>query len=124
MAPLAAAGLAYTFRKTQSRSALLLAVASLHTVAVGSLWLHRGSALGGWLMVDDLGLLVLSLVSVLFLVVAFYAVGYVRYEKPRGGRAFVSCLLAFLSATSLVALSQHLALLWVEWSRPHLQSRR
>lgn len=78
------------------------------------LWMHQGgSALGGWLMADDLGLLVLSVVSVLFLVVAIYTVGYVRYERPRGGRAFVSCLLAFLSATSLVALSQHLALLWV-----------
>lgn len=111
--PLAAGALAYALRKARARSALLLTVAMLHTVAVGVLWVHKGSALGGWLMADDLGLLVLSLVSVLFLVVAFYAVGYVRYERPRGGRAFVSCLLVFLSATSLVALSQHLALLWV-----------
>jgi len=111
--PLAAAALAYALRRSRARSALLLMVATLHTVAVALLWVHKGSALGGWLMVDDLGLLVLSLVSVLFLVVASYAVGYVRYERPRGGRAFVSCLMVFLSATSLVALSQHLALLWV-----------
>ncbi len=112
--PLAAAALSYVLQRARARSALLLTVATLHTAAVGVLWVHRtDSALGGWLMVDESGLLVLSLVSVLFLVVASYAVGYLRVETPRGGRAFGSCLLAFLSATSLVALSQHLALLWV-----------
>jgi hydrogenase-4 component F len=64
-------------------------------------------------MADDLGLLVLALISALFLVVAHYATNYLRNEIPRGGRAFESCLLAFLSAASLVALSQHLALLWI-----------
>jgi hydrogenase-4 component F len=112
--PLAAGGLAYVLQRARARSALLLMIATLHTGAVGLLWVRPAdSALGGWLMVDDLGLVVLSLVSVLFLVVAYYAAGYLRTQTPRGGRAFVSCLLAFLSATSLVALSQHLALLWV-----------
>jgi hydrogenase-4 component F len=112
--PLAAAALSYVLQRARARSALLLTVATLHTAAVGLLWVRGAdSALGGWLMVDELGLLVLSLVSVLFLGVASYAVGYLRVETPRGGRAFGSCLLVFLSATSLVALSQHLALLWV-----------
>jgi hydrogenase-4 component F len=44
---------------------------------------------------------------------AIYAVGYLRRENPRGGRAFVSCLLAFLASASLVTLSQHLGVLWV-----------
>src|SRR5512141_2244438 len=70
LAPLAVAALAYTRQKARTRSVLLVVVASLHTVAAGSLWLHRGSALGGWLMADDLGLLVLTLVSVVFLVVS------------------------------------------------------
>lgn len=112
--PLAAGALAYGLQAARARSALLLTIATLHTSAVGLLWVHPADrALGGWLMVDELGLVVLSLVSVLFLVVAYYAVGYLRDQTPRGGRAFVSCLLAFLSATSLVALSQHLALLWI-----------
>src|SRR5678809_1257772 len=93
---------------------MLVVVAVLHTIAVGMLWAHpTQQALGGWLTADDLGMLVLSLISVLFLVVAHYAANSRRGEPPRGGRAFVSCLLAFLSAASLVALSQHLALLWV-----------
>jgi len=40
-------------------------------------------------------------------------VGYLRRASPRGGRAFASCLLAFLGAATLVAVSHHFALLWV-----------
>src|SRR5207249_4759470 len=67
----------------------------------------------GWLALDALGLVVLTVVTILFAVVAVYAVGYLRTESPRGGRAFVSCLLGFLASTTLVTLSHHLALLWV-----------
>ena len=49
----------------------------------------------------------------LFFVLAAYAVGYLRVENPRGGRLFVSCLLAFLAAASLVVLSHQMGLLWV-----------
>jgi hydrogenase-4 component F len=56
---------------------------------------------------------VLTLASVLFFATALHTVGYLRRERPRGGRVFVGALLGFLCATSLVALSQHLALLWV-----------
>jgi hydrogenase-4 component F len=112
--PLIAGALAYASRSAPVRSAVLLAVAVLHSIAVAVLWVHpTEQALGGWLMADDLGLLVLALISALFLVVAHYAANYLRGEIPRGGRAFESCLMAFLSAASLVALSQHLALLWI-----------
>jgi hydrogenase-4 component F len=50
---------------------------------------------------------------VLFLAIAHYAVGYLREASARGGRAFASCLLAFLAAASLVTLSHHFALLWI-----------
>ncbi len=114
LVPLLAAALAYPLRGTQIRGAVLVGTAVLHSVGVGRLWWHPvGSATGSWLTVDDLGLVVLSVVSVLFLAVAFYASAYMRAETPRGGRAFVSCLLAFLAATSLVAVSQHLAALWI-----------
>jgi hydrogenase-4 component F len=66
-----------------------------------------------WLALDGLGLVVLTVVSILFAVTSLYAVGYLRTASPRGGRAFVSCLLTFLGSTSLVSLSHHLALLWV-----------
>jgi hydrogenase-4 component F len=112
--PLVSAVLAYLLRGMGRRTVLLIAVAVTHTVGVAALWLRPAeSRPGAWLLVDDLGLVVLSVVSVLFLAVSFYAAAHVRAETPRGGRAFVSCLLSFLAATSLVAVSQHMALLWV-----------
>ena len=96
------------------RTGLLVGVASVHAVIVASLWVVPPEpTLGGWLAVDGLGLVVLTLTTILFVLTALYTVGYLARETPRGGRAFVSALLAFLAATSLVAMSQHLAMLWV-----------
>ena len=116
-APALGAVVAYPIRSARVRSAVLVVAAALHTMLVGSVWMHPDPrTTGGWLVVDSLGLVVLTLVSVLFLAVAHYAVGYLRADasrRPRGGRAFVSCMLAFLAAATVVALSHHLALLWI-----------
>jgi hydrogenase-4 component F len=115
--PIVAGAVAFaipTSRLGRRRIALLIAVAGVHLVVVASLWTEpAASALGGWLAVDALGLVVLTLTSVLFFLTALYVVGYLEREEPRGGRVFVTALLGFLAATSIVALSQHLALLWV-----------
>jgi hydrogenase-4 component F len=112
--PAIAAGVAYPMRPLRLRSTLLVTTAVVHFALVARRWDDPGGpAFSGWLAIDPLGLLVLSLVSVLFLVIAVYAVGFLRSEPPRGGRAFVSGLLAFLAAATLVALSHHLALVWV-----------
>ena len=115
--PALAAAAAYALENARQRSAVLLGAATAHAVLVGVLWMApEQSAFTGWLAADALGRVVLTLVSVLFLAVAHYAAGYLRTEESRGarsGRAFVSCMLAFLAAASLVALSHHLALLWI-----------
>ncbi len=96
------------------RTAWLVVIAALHLALTGTAWVSAPRAtLGGWLALDALGLIVLTVVSTLFGVAAVYAVGYLRRESPRGGRAFVSCLLGFLAAASLVTVSHHFALLWV-----------
>jgi len=110
---LAAVG-AYAHRAAEWRTAWLVLGASLHVVLVAFAWgSSPAPALDGWLALDALGLIVLTATSGLFVVVASYTVGYLRSESPRGGRSFVSCLLAFLAAASLVALSHHFVLLWV-----------
>ncbi len=110
---LAALG-AYAHQEKAYRTVWLVAVAVLHLGLVGAVALNPPPpALGGWIAADALGLVVLGLVSAIFLAVALTTVGYLRREDPRGGRAFVSCLLAFLSAASLVAVSHHFALLWI-----------
>jgi hydrogenase-4 component F len=114
--PLLGALGAYLHRGRSYRTTWLVGTALIHALLVTVIWRDGGApppALGGWLAVDALGLIVLSVVSAVFLVVSLYAVGYLRREDPRGGRVFVSCLLLFLAATSLVAISHHLALLWV-----------
>jgi len=112
--PVLAAAAAYANRSGRLRSVWLLAAATAHLGLTISLWVAPGGPeFAGWLAIDALGLVILTIVSILFAVVAVYAVGYLSIESPRGGRAFVSCLLAFLATTSLVALSHHLALLWV-----------
>lgn len=113
----------------RGRRALMLITATGHAALVASWWSHRPSPLfGGWLAVDALGLLMLTIASGLFLVAATYAVGYLEREG-HGTRAdffdrgrlfrnepdtvFVSGLLFFLAAMSLVTVSHHFGLLWV-----------
>jgi hydrogenase-4 component F len=105
---------AYAHRETVFRTTWLVGIAVVHVGLVTAAWVTRPEpVLAGWLALDDLGLLVLTVVSALFLAAAVYAVGYLRRENPRGGRAFVSCLLAFLAGASLVTVSHHLGVLWV-----------
>lgn len=112
--PAVAALLALWHRAPARRSAWLVTGAGAHLLLVAQLWRRpAGSEMSGWLAVDALGLIVLTLVSVLFFLIALYAVEFLRSSSPRGNRAFVSCLLGFLAAATLVALSHHLALLWV-----------
>lgn len=105
---------AYVHREVAFRTGWLVAAALVHAGLVAWVWVNPPPpVLGGWIAADAMGLIVLSVVSGLFLMSALYAVGYLRRENPRGGRAFVSCLLAFLASASLVTMSQHLGVLWV-----------
>jgi hydrogenase-4 component F len=71
------------------------------------------SALGGWLVLDPLGKLVLAFLSLLYLLCALYTPAYLALRAQRRNRIFCAALLAFLSMTSLVVLSHHLGLMWV-----------
>jgi hydrogenase-4 component F len=105
---------AYLDRSEGRRAWLLVLIAGLHLAATLRLWVvDAPSALTGWLRVDPLGLIVLTVVSVLFAAVAAYTIGYLRTERPRGGRVFVACLLGFLASASLVTLGHHLAVIWI-----------
>src|SRR5438477_9095474 len=113
LVPAVAAAVAYGL-PARVRRAILVGTAVIHVALVGWLWMSPGhQALAGWLVDDALGRIVLTLVSVLFLAIAHYAVGYLREDDPRGGRAFCSCMLGFLAAATLVTLSHHFALLWI-----------
>ena len=79
--PVAGALLAYVGRTARLRNALLLTAGAVHTLMVAFLWRRPHSvALGGWLASDALGLMVLTVVSILFLAISTYAVGFLKVE--------------------------------------------
>jgi hydrogenase-4 component F len=96
------------------RVAGLVLVAAVHMGLVATIWVRpAGPALDDWLAVDALGLVVLTLTSVLFFVTSLYTVEFLKRGRRGAARVFVTGLLAFLAAATIVALSHHLALLWV-----------
>jgi hydrogenase-4 component F len=106
--------LAYLPAAAPWRAAALVATAAVHAVLAVSLWVTpAGAALGGWLAADALGTVILTAVSILFVVVAGYSIGYLRRDRPGGSRVFIAGLLGFLAGATLVTLSHHLALLWI-----------
>jgi len=110
------------------RRLLLFGVGAAHAVLTACCWVQMPDAiLGGWLALDALGLLFLSLTSALFLAAAIYSQGYLAeaggqsYEDAEEGflvdnapeAVFIGCLFFFLGAMTLVTVSQHFGVLWV-----------
>jgi hydrogenase-4 component F len=71
------------------------------------------SGLGGWLLLDPLGKVILGFLSALFFLCSLYAPGYLGLRADRPNRVFCANLFASLAAMTLVALSHHLGLMWV-----------
>jgi hydrogenase-4 component F len=69
--------------------------------------------LGGWLVIDPLGRVVLPLVSVLYLACGLYVPSYLALRPDRPNRVFCSALLAFLAMMTLIIESHHLGVMWV-----------
>ena len=126
--PVSAGIVAFFLPSDRLRRALLLLTAAAHCLLTGSAWFRTPApALGGWLLLDDLGLLFLSITSFLFLVSSVYTLGYLRRED--WGRrqdfkeeflftnareaTFTGCLLLFLATMTLITVSQSFGLLWV-----------
>jgi hydrogenase-4 component F len=128
LVPALAGVAAFALRVDAVRRWLLVGAAAAHLVMVALAWVAPPApALAGWLALDPIGLLFLTVTSTLFLVAAVYAVGYLAREThaPRADfeegalfdngpeATFTGCLLLFLATMTLVTASQHLGLLWV-----------
>jgi hydrogenase-4 component F len=128
LVPLASGLAAFGLRSDRLRRALLVSTALMHAGLTAGAWAGPPRpAWGGWLALDPLGLLFLSIISVLFLAGAVYGVGYLGHERQvrhidieehlffsnEPEAIFTGCLLLFLASMTLVAVSQHFGLLWV-----------
>jgi len=71
------------------------------------------TGVGGYLALDQLGRLILGFISVLYFLASLYAPGYLALRTERDNRVFTGGAMAVLGVMSLVALSQHLGLIWV-----------
>ena len=112
--PVAGAAGVWFVSSPRARWGLLVSVSLLHLLGTASLWWAQGwTALGGWLAADPLGLLVLTVVSLVFLAVSWYTRGFLAAESGKDDRLFISCLLGFLGAATLVSEAHHLALVWI-----------
>jgi hydrogenase-4 component F len=126
--PTVAAGVVYFLRPAGPRRAILTITALAHALLTGASWtVEPRPALGGWLALDALGRIFLTIASLLFLAAALYAVGYLRREGSGERKdlaegflfdnapeaTFTACLLLFLAAMTLVSVSQAFGLLWV-----------
>lgn len=87
---------------------------ALHASIVVNCWTRLPEPVAsGWLGLDALGLIVLSIASAVNLVCSIYCIEYLRLRQGRDNRLFTACLAFILAAVSLVATSRHMGLLWV-----------
>ena len=116
LAPAALGLLAFFTPRLRSALEILIAGAALHLGITASVWVRGPVApLGTLLALDVTGLVFLSITSVLFLAASLYTIPYLRdgtHDRQAGPHRFVPCLLWFLSAMTLVTVTQNLALMW------------
>src|SRR5437867_2135219 len=128
LVPTVAGLVAFLIRTDGLRRVLLFRSALLHTGITLTTWFAPSPpAVGGWLLLDAVGRIFLSITSILFLATALYGVPYLRRERhtthtdfeegflfaAAPEARFTGCLLLFLAAMTLVTESQHFGLLWV-----------
>ena len=123
LVPLTGAGLIFLARTRPARLLVLLLTTFAHVSLTGSLWGGpRVPAAGALLGVDAQGLLFLSIISVLYCLVAVHLVAYTRRD-PRGAPpVFLACHLFSLAAMTLACFSQHWGLYWVAMEATTLAS--
>jgi len=112
--PLLGALASWLTRDNRRRPLILPATGVTHLLLTLALLAEKQQPLlGGWILLDPLGKLILLGCSILFCCCAIYSVGYLAYRQERSNRVLCMGLSLCLSAMSLACVSQHLGLLWI-----------
>lgn len=69
--------------------------------------------LPGYFAATPEGLLVLLVTSFIFLLISIYAVSYMKETEMKSEPIYIGCTLFFLATMSMVALADHLIVLWI-----------
>jgi hydrogenase-4 component F len=123
--PLAMAAASFALPWDRLRPWLLPAGALGQLALVG--WAIAGAGvpvkgLGGWLLLDPLGKLILGFLTVFFFLCSLYAPGYLAVRSDRPNRGFCANLFVVQAMMTLVTLSYHLGLMWVAMEATTLAS--
>ncbi len=112
--PALAAALAAAWPSERTRPWLLPIVGLIHTALTFWLFIDPPAMPAfAWLGFDPLARAVLPAVSLLFLLIAAYAIPYLEVRSARSNRVFVAVLLAVLALLSAGHQARHLGLLWI-----------
>jgi len=118
--------ISFFIRNDFSRRGLIVIGSGAHLALVCALWQNRQTAfLGQWFAFDSIGIIFLTVTSILFFGASLYCVRYLTDESSHqkaensapkrfsNEAVFSGCFLLFLSTMTVVIASQHLAVLWV-----------
>lgn len=124
-APLVLAAITFFMKSSRAGKVLLTAGALLHATSVIMLWLKTDRdtlylTKSLYLEADSIGLLILSLTSVLFFFCSLYLCSWFSLDKertvaPKGMKqnTLIACLLIFLFTMTLTAVARDMGMLWV-----------
>jgi hydrogenase-4 component F len=127
LCPLVMAALAFAVPSNRWRPWLLPAGAAVELALAAWLILappggEPVAGLGDWLLLDALAKVVLAFLSVLFLLCALYAPGYLALRPERSNRVLCASLFVGQAMMALVTLAHHLGLMWVAMEATTLAS--
>lgn len=107
-------GIIALFLPVQLSRGVLLVSALLHLQIIAMGWLGKlNLASTSYFSISPEGMLILLVTSFVFLFVSIYAVSYMKESKMKNEPIFIGCMLFFLAAMSMVALADHLIVLWI-----------
>ncbi|EHP83802.1 hypothetical protein [Methanotorris formicicus] len=112
--PALAGVIAYFIRGKLTRYIPFL-VAIVHAVITAHICIEPSQAiiLKNYIFITPLGKIVLGLISLLFLIVSYYSIDYLKNSNYESEHIYSSMLLFFVSAMSLAAISDHIILTWI-----------
>jgi hydrogenase-4 component F len=108
------AGIMASFLPAQLGRGVLIVAALLHLQITAMAWLGKlDPSLPGYFSTAPEGMLVLLVTSFIFLFISIYAVSYMKETSMDNEPIFIGCMLFFLATMSMVALADHLIVLWI-----------